>query len=64
MSNIILQPAGNKNARAHYNDTIEKAVSIERLTSFVDPILPLRCLDYFEKKKLSRFSIVIGGSNR
>ena len=36
MSNIILQPSGNPNARQHYNDTIKNPVTVERIGKFVN----------------------------
>jgi hypothetical protein len=35
MSRIILQPAGNKDASDHYNDTIENPVDISTIASFL-----------------------------
>ena len=31
MSNIILQPSGNKDAREHFNDTIELPVKLSKI---------------------------------
>ncbi|MDC0145577.1 HNH endonuclease [bacterium] len=36
MSKIILQPAGNKDAREHYVDTIQNPISINRISQFVN----------------------------
>ena len=36
MSKVILQPAGNQDAREHYVDTIKNAVAISRISEFVD----------------------------
>ena len=35
MSNIILQPSGNKDAREHYVDTIANPVRLERIRSYL-----------------------------
>lgn len=36
MTRIILQPCGNKDSRAHYADTIESPVELERVAEFLD----------------------------
>ena len=36
MNSVILQPAGNKDARQHYVDTIDNPVSIDRISQFLD----------------------------
>ena len=36
MSNVILQPSSNKDAREHYVDTIANPVSLERIRSYID----------------------------
>ena len=36
MSSVILQPAGNPDARQHYVDTIDNPVSIDRIGELVD----------------------------
>lgn len=37
MARVILQPAGSKDARQHYVDTIENPVTIEHLAEFLPP---------------------------
>lgn len=41
MSKVILQPSGNKDARKHYEDTIQNPVPIEVLSEY----LPEETLD-------------------
>ena len=36
MSNVILQPSSNKDAREHYVDTIANPVSLERIRSYIN----------------------------
>ena len=36
MSNIILQPSSNKDAREHYVDTIQNPVSLKSIENFLD----------------------------
>ena len=36
MSHVILQPSGNKDAREHYANTIERPIEISRLSKFID----------------------------
>ena len=36
MNQIILQPAGNKDAKKHYNDTIENSVNIREIIPFLN----------------------------
>ena len=35
MSKIILQPSGNKDAREHFNDTIELPVKLSKIEKFL-----------------------------
>ena len=35
MSKLILQPAGNPDARKHYNDTIKTPVNLKKISKYL-----------------------------
>ena len=48
---VILQPCANKDAREHYNDTIQNPVDLDSIKSFLSPNEYTDLLEIYPDKK-------------
>lgn len=63
MSKVILQPSGNKDAREHYDDTIENSVSLSKIKPHVSPEEFKVLNDIYPNGECKVWGVTPGGSN-
>ena len=63
MSKIILQPAGDKDAREHYNDTLENPVELDRIYKFLSQKNKEILSDIYPDKKCYIWGVTPSGNN-
>ena len=63
MNHIILQPTGNKDAREHYNDTIENPVRIERIKKYVDTTIYENILELYPDGNIYIWGVTNGAND-
>ena len=60
---MILQPSGNKDAREHYNDTIENPVSIDKIKNFLS-LEQIKILkEIYPENNCKIWGVTPGGNN-
>ena len=63
MSNIILQPSSNKDAREHYVDTIQNPVSLKSIENFLDAKTKNQLNDIYPSGDCLIWGVTPGGNN-
>ena len=63
MSNIILQPSGNKDAREHFNDTIEFPVKLSKIEKFLNQKEKDTLQQIYTNSECRIWGVTAGGNN-
>tara|TARA_B100000963_G_C22565190_1_gene643318 strand:+ start:455 stop:1408 length:954 start_codon:yes stop_codon:yes gene_type:complete len=63
MSNIILQPSGNKDAREHFNDTIEFPVKLSKIEKFLNQKEKDTLQQIYANSECRIWGVTAGGNN-
>ena len=63
MSNLIIQPSSNKNARQHYVDTVLNPVPLDRMRKYLDPDTTKRLEELYRGKSIPVWGFTPAGGN-
>jgi len=64
MPSIITQPTGNKDAREHYLDTIEKFVDLNSIDRFLSKSDRITLEEIYPDKRIKLWGVTSGGANK
>ena len=64
MPSIITQPTGNKDAREHYLDTIEKSIDLNSISKFLGESDRTALQEIYPDGDIKMWGVTSGGANK